>query len=255
MAKRKNAASDPFRLLSLLWGSQNEAGRSGLTLRAIVSTAIEIADADGVDALSMRQVATRLGAGTMSLYTHVPGKRELIELMLDTVYSQLYASVEEASQQPGDWRDALRFIAQHNWELYLKHPWMLDVATGRPVLGPHASLKYEAELRPLDKIGLGDVEMDATLTLVLTHVEGCARAAFVRNQTEQQTGMSDAEWWVTQAPQLDKIIDPNRFPVGTRVGTAAGQMYQGANDPKFAFTFGLERILDGIAALIQEQAD
>ena len=73
-----------------------------------------------------------------------------------------------------------------------------------PAIGPHASLKYEAELRPLDKLGLSDVEMDATLTLVLTHVEGCARPGCLL-RTQRDTGMTDAEWWVTQEPLLKRL--------------------------------------------------
>lgn len=198
----------------------------------------------------MRRVAEWLGAGTMSLYTHVPGKAELIDLMFDAAYGRLYDSVETPSQQPGDWRDALRFIAQRNWDLYRSHPWMLQIATGRPSLGPQVSLKYEAELRPLDNLGLSDLEMDATLTLVLTHVEGAARAQALLERTERDTGMTDAEWWVTQAPVLEKVVDESRFPVASRVGLAAGQAYQAASSPTHLFTFGLERIIAGIADLI-----
>jgi AcrR family transcriptional regulator len=242
--------TNPARSLALLWGSRTEAGRSGLTVKDIVTTAIEIADAQGVDSLSMRNVAGRLGMGTMSLYTHVPSKTDLIDLMFDTAYGELYETVESPSQQPGGWRGALRFIAERNWDLYHKHPWMLQLATGRSILGPHAALKYEAELRPLDQLGLSDVEMDAVLTLILTHVEGTARAQAIRDRTQQDTGMTEEEWWVAHAPLLDKLIDPTRFPVATRVGISAGQEYQGAMNPEFAFHFGLERILDGIADLI-----
>lgn len=249
---RKNPLSaDPARSLALLWGSHTEPGRSGLTLKAIVAAAIDIADTDGVDALSMRNVAERLGVGTMSLYTHIPGKADLVDLMFDTAYGELYERVESPSQQPEGWRGALRFIAKRNWDLYQRHPWMLQLATGRSILGPHASLKYEAELRPLDKLGLSDVEMDAVLTLVLTHVEGTARAQTIRDRTQQDTGLTDEEWWVSHAPILDKLVDPARFPVATRVGVAAGQEYQSASNPEFAFTFGLERILAGIAELIK----
>ncbi len=128
---------------------------------------------------------------------------------------------------------------------------MLELTPVRPVLGPHASLKYEAELRPLDELGLSDVEMDAALTLLLTHVEGCARTQAALDRTRQDTGMTDAEWWVIQAPLMDKIIDPSRFPVATRVGTAAGEEYQGASNPEYAFTFGINRILAGSADLIR----
>jgi AcrR family transcriptional regulator len=236
--------------LALLWGSQTQPGRSGLTLKAIITAAIEVADQEGEAALSMRRVAERLGAGTMSLYTHVPSKTELIDLMFDAAYGQLYDSVETPSQQPGDWRDALRFIARQNWDLYRRHPWMLQITTGRPALGPHASLKYEAELRPLDNLGLSDLEMDATLTLVLTHVEGTARAQAAVDRTQRETGMTDAEWWVTQAPALEKVVDNTLFPVASRVGQAAGEAYQAASSPTHVFTFGLERILAGIAELI-----
>jgi AcrR family transcriptional regulator len=255
VSKKKGVAGDPARRMALLWGSQNEGGPSGLSIRAIVAAALAIADADGVEALSMRKVAEQLGVGTMSLYTHIPGKAELIDLMLDTVYGQLYTSVEEPSQQGRDWRDALRFIARRNWELYRQHPWMLQITMGRPVLGPHASLKYEAELRPLDKIGLSDVEMDATLTLILSHIEGCARAQAAIERGQRETNTTEAEWWVAHAPLMEKVIDPAVFPVASRVGTAAGQTYGGASSPEFAYRFGLDRILAGVAELIPNSFD
>lgn len=253
MSPKKIPPADIAKSMALLWGSQSHAGRSGLTLKAIVTAAIEIADSNGIEALSMRNVAERLGVGTMSLYTHLPGKSELIELMLDTAYGELYEGVETPSQQPGNWRDALRFIAKQNWELYRRHPWMLHVSLGRPVLGPHALLKYEAELRPLDNLGLSDVEMDAVLTLVTTHVEACARAQVTIQRTQQDTGMTDAEWWLTNAPILDKIIDPSRFPVASRVGSSTGQEFQAASSPEYAFSFGVERILAGVSELIAEK--
>jgi AcrR family transcriptional regulator len=251
MKKNKTQSDDTAKRLALLWGSQTSPGRSGLTLKAIVAAAIGIADQEGLEALSMRGVAEKLGVGTMSLYTHVPGKDELIDLMLDTVYGQLYENVEEPSRQSGDWHAALRFIAQRNWDLYLKHSWMLQISMGRPILGPHASLKYEAELRPLDRLGLSDLEMDATLTLILTHVEGCARIQSALARSQRDTGMTDAEWWVKQGPFMDKIIDPNIFPVATRVGTATGQEFQSASNPEHLLKFGLDSILTGISELLR----
>lgn len=250
MSAKKSPPADMARSLALLWSTQSHPGRSGLTLKAIVDAAMALADDEGVDALSMRNVAQRLGAGTMSLYTHVPGRSELIELMFDSAYGELYESVETPSQQPGGWQDAMRFIARQNWELYRRHPWMLQLMSARPVLGPHATLKYEAELRPLDGLGLSDVEMDGVLTLVLTHVEGCARAQAALERTQQESGMSEAEWWVSNEPFLAKVIDPSRFPVATRVGAATGVEFQAASNPEYAFSFGLERILAGVAELV-----
>ncbi|WP_068924731.1 TetR/AcrR family transcriptional regulator [Planobispora rosea] len=250
MSGKKVPDMDMARSLALLWGSHTKPGRSGLTVRAIVEAAIGIADAEGLDALSMRHVAERLGVGTMSLYTHVPGKTELTDLMIDAAYGELYRDVDEPSAQPDGWRGALEFVAARNWDLYRRHPWMLQLVTPRPVLGPNASLKYEAELRPLDGIGLSDVEMDSVLALVLTHVEGTARVRAGLDQIEQATGMNETEWWLASAPVLDKVMDASRFPVASRVGTAAGQEHQGASDPAHALAFGLARILDGVADLI-----
>lgn len=250
MSSKRSPEVDPARSLALLWGIASKPGRSGLTVRSIVTAAIEVADAEGLDAVSMRRIAERLNVGTMSLYTHVPGKTELTDLMIDTTCGQLYDSVDGPSQVPGGWRAALEFIAQRNWELYQAHPWLLHITSGRPVLGPNVTLKYEAELRPLDGIGLTDVEMDSVLTLVLTHVEGTARAQVNMVRAQQDSGVTDAQWWEANAPLLEKVIDAKRFPVSSRVGEAAGQEYQAAASPVHAFRFGLARILDGVADLI-----
>ncbi|WP_394822051.1 TetR/AcrR family transcriptional regulator [Pendulispora albinea] len=250
MNGRKDQPTDPARSLALLWGSQAKPGRSGLQVCSIVAAAIELADAKGLDAVSMRQVADVLEVGTMSLYTHVPGKGELTDLMIDTVCGELYEDVEAPSRQPG-WREALRFIALRNWETFQKHPWLLDIV-GRPVLGPNGSLKYEAELRPLEGLGLTDVEMDSVLSLILTHVEGAARVRANAARVQRESGMTDLEWWVATAPILEKIVDPGRFPLATRVGMSAGIAYQASSNPD-AVHFGLERILDGVALLITER--
>ena len=242
--------ADPARSLALLWGDQTRPGRSGLTVRSIVRAAMELADAEGLEAAVMRRVAERLGVGTMSLYTHVPGKAELTDLMVDTALGEVYADVDLPSRQPGGWRGALEFIAERNWDLHHRHPWLLEVLPGRPALGPNVSLKYEAELRPLDNIGLSDVEMDGVLTLVLTHVEGTARVRESMAQVERRSGLTDEQWWTSTAPVLATVMDGSRFPVAGRVGQAAGEQFNAAADPAYAFAFGLARILDGVEALI-----
>jgi AcrR family transcriptional regulator len=246
--------ADPSASLALLWGPQDRPGRSGLTVRAIVDAAISLADADGIDALSMRGVAERLGVGTMSLYTYIPAKPVLIELMIDTVCGQIYADLTEPESQPGDWRTALEYIARKNWDSFLLHPWLLRVLDGRPVLGPNLNRKYEAELRPLDGIGLTDIEMDSVLTLVLTHVLAMARWQVGLTEVRDQSGESDLEWWNNLEPALAALMDPTGFPLASRVGQAAGQHHQSSGDPAHELNFGLGLILDGIADLIERGA-
>lgn len=243
---------DPARSLALLWRTSERASRKGkpdLSVDRIVRAAIEVADAEGLAALSMRRVAERLGVGTMSLYTYVPGKPELLDVMLDTVYGET-ARPEEV---PGGWRARLELIARENWALYLRHPWLLQVATSRPVLGPNATAKYDYELRAIDGIGLTDLEMDSVITLVSGFVHGTARGAVEAAQAESRTGVSDEQWWAAHAPFLNRIADPARFPTAARVGQAAGEHLGAAYSAEHAFEFGLQRVLDGIQALVDKR--
>ncbi|MFI0348839.1 TetR/AcrR family transcriptional regulator [Actinomadura sp. 9N407] len=248
MTTEYSGAGDPRRSLELLWGVQERPRRGPrpkLTAAEIVGTAIGLADAEGLDALSMRRIAERLGVAAMSIYTYVPGKSELIDAMLDRAYGELAPPAAELG-----WRDALEHIARENWAVLHRHPWMLQVATARPPMGPNALDKYEHELRAVEGLGLTDVEMDSVVALVNGFAESAARVAVDAAQAERRTGMSDEQWWETTAPLLEKLIDLERYPLGTRVGTAAGQEYGGAVGPGHAFEFGLRRVLDGIEVLI-----
>ncbi|GGM73906.1 TetR family transcriptional regulator [Longimycelium tulufanense] len=254
MAMHHSGSGDPARSLALLWRTSERPGRKGkadLTVDRIVRAAMEVADTDGVAALSMRRVAERLGVGTMSLYTYVPGKAELIDVMLDAAYGELPLSGELA----GGWRERLEFIARQNWALYHRHPWMLQVGRTRPPLGPNGMAKYDYELRAVAGIGLTDLEMDSVITLVVHYVEAAARGSVEAAQAEQHTGMTDEQWWQAQAPLLEKLVDFGRYPVASRVGTAVGVTFNSPYAPEHNFEFGLQRVLDGIASFLQTRAE
>ncbi|MFG1698756.1 TetR/AcrR family transcriptional regulator [Nonomuraea sp. NPDC049309] len=253
MSVEYSGKGDPARSLALLWRTSEPTGRKGkpeLSVDRIVRAAIEVADAEGLQALSMRRVAERLGVGTMSLYTYVPGKPELFDLMLDTVYGE----TARPADVPGGWRGRLEQIARENWALYLRHPWLLQVAVSRPVLGPNVTAKYDYELSAIDGIGLTDVEMDAVLTLIIGFVHGTARGAVEAAQAESKTGLTDEQWWAAHAPFFSRIADPERFPIASRVGQAAGEAQNAAYNASHAFEFGLQRVLDGIEALVRRRA-
>jgi AcrR family transcriptional regulator len=254
MAKEYSGGGNPARTMALLWGTQKSPSRGpkpGLSVGQVVQAAIEVADAEGLSGLSMRRVAERIGISTMSVYTYVPGKAELIDLMLDTVMGKAVGPDET----DGGWRKELELVARRNWALYHRHPWMLHVAaTSRPPLGPNAVAKYDRELRVIDGIGLTEVEMDSVLTLVLGHVEGTARRAVEAAEAEKRTGKTDDEWWSANAPLLEKVFDASRYPTAARVGPAAGAAYEAAYSPEHAFEFGLQRVLDGVEALVRSRA-
>lgn len=249
MTVEYSGKGDPARSLALLWRTSERTSRKSkpdLNVDRIVRAAIEVADAEGLQALSMRRVAEKLGVGTMSLYTYVPGKPELLDVMLDTVYGE----TARPDEVPGGWRGRLEVIARENWRLYLRHPWLLQVAASRPVLGPNVTAKYDYELRAVDGIGLTDVEMDSVITLVAGFVHGTARGAVEAAQAESRTGLSDEQWWAAHAPFFNRIADVERFPTAARVGQATGEALGAAYSAEHAFEFGLQRVLDGIEALV-----
>ncbi|MGA5818898.1 TetR/AcrR family transcriptional regulator [Kitasatospora sp. NPDC094028] len=254
MATNRSGAGDPARTLALLWGTPTTpAGRRGPrqahSPAEIATAAVELADAEGVEAVTMRRVAQALGLSPMALYTYVPGKAELLDLMLDTVYARMPRST------PADdgWRARATAVADDNLALHRAHPWMAAVPTSRPPLGPGLMAKYEYELRALDGTGLDDVELDAALTHLLGFVQTCARMAADERAARQDSAMSDEQWWAGNAELLARVFDPERYPTAARVGAAAGAAHGGAYSPSHAYEFGLGRVLDGLAALIRDR--
>jgi AcrR family transcriptional regulator len=254
MTREFSGRGDPVRSMALLWRTDDtpRTGRGpkrALSIEKIVAAGIKIADAEGLAAVSMRRVAEVLGIGTMSLYTYVPSKAELIDVMIDTVCGEAVGGDES-----GDWRTRLERIARTNWAMLHRHPWVLQVSTmTRPPMGPNVIAKYDFELRALDGIGLSDVEMDSVLSLVLVHVAGAAQNSVEAAQAAGSTGMTDDEWWDAYAPLLEKAFDAEAFPLASRVGQAAGEAHGAAFAPEHAFEFGLARVLDGIEQLVRSR--
>ncbi|MBO0855719.1 MAG: TetR/AcrR family transcriptional regulator [Nocardia sp.] len=250
MATTRSSAGDPARTLGLLWRDPSAVPRRGpdrrLSVDAVVQTAIDIADREGLRAVTMRRVATDLGAGAMTLYTYVPSRSELLDLMLDSVY----AAIERRPATGTGWRARAEAIAEENRDLYLAHPWVCEVSTQRPPLGPGQLAKYEHELAAFDGIGLTDVEMDDCLTYLLTFVQAWAHNTIAARDARNDTGMTDEQWWAIAGPELGRYVDPASFPLASRVGEAAGAAHNSAHDPDHAFEFGLSRVLAGLEVMI-----
>ncbi len=240
---------DDAALLRLLWrGEEQPSARSGLTTARVVTAGIEIADADGaLGRLSMRRVADHLGVGTMSLYTYVPGRAELVLLMLDQVYAELPADI------PGDgWRARLARMAEQHWELYERHPWLHDVPVTRPAAGPGVMDRYELELGIVEGLGLDDLEMDAVIELVQSHVGSTSERLRGIRRDSDESGVSDDEWWYSVLPTLTQLLAGRDYPLSARVGTAVGAPHL---ESTYLLRFGLERILDGLEVRIAQGAE
>nr|WP_241834637.1 TetR/AcrR family transcriptional regulator [Pseudofrankia asymbiotica] len=249
MTDERSGSGDPARTLALLWGKPLAPSRRGpargLELTSVVDTAIGLADREGLAAVTMRAVSRALGVVPMTLYTYVPGKAEMLDLMLDAVYLRM----PRADTTGASWRTRLTAIADENRALFSAHPWAAEISTLRPPLGPGLMAKYEHELAALDGLGLSDVEMDDCLTHLLSFVQANAREAH-QAATVAAAG-DDAQWWASVGPLLAQVLDERRYPLASRVGTAAGEAHGSAHDPGHAYRFGLARVLDGLAFLIK----
>ncbi|GAA2300360.1 TetR/AcrR family transcriptional regulator [Glycomyces scopariae] len=237
-------------LLELLWRAGPEASRGprkGLTVDAVVAAAVDLADREGLEAVTVRRLAQELGRAPMTLYTYVPGKTELVALMLDS----LFAAMDRTPVDGLPWRERLAAVARDAYALYRDHPWAAAASPSRPPLGPGQCAKYEHELRALEGLGLGDVEMDDALAHLLGFVRIAAQDAAQADAERAASAMSDHEWWEANGPLLAKVLDPAAFPTAVRVGQAAGEAHDAAYDAEHAFRFGLDRTLDGLAPLIE----
>lgn len=240
--------------LRLLWGA-SEPPRRGpkpkLSLHQIVQAAISVADAEGPAAVSMRRVAKQLEVGTMSLYRYVPDKDGLLDLMFDAACGEGTRSVEDI---PGGWRAKLEWSARETWRLYRRHPWMLQASASRPAMGPNVLIGYEAELAMIADIGLTAREMVAVTNLVDSYVRGVAHAGAVAATVERESGLTDEQWWAAMEPVLTDVADWESFPVNAQVTEAGGYDKDGTMPfGDFSFEFGLQRILDGIEALVERR--
>ncbi|MFE4450131.1 TetR/AcrR family transcriptional regulator [Streptomyces sp. NPDC056796] len=255
MPAERTSSGDPARTLQLLWRSSpsepHRGPRRGLSIDAVVEAATTVADAEGLDAVTMRRVAKELGVVPMTLYTYVPGKAELLDLMLDAAYARMPRT--DTTGQP--WRQRVIAVAEENKALFEHHPWAAAVSTVRPPLGPGQMAKYEHELSGLDGLGLSDVEMDDCLSHLLAFVQACARAVADARAAQHDSAMNDGQWWELNAPLVARVLDEDAYPTAVRVGAAAGAAHNSAYDPAHAYSFGLQRVLDAFAALIGRSGD
>lgn len=244
------AAEQVSLVLELLWGAGERRGRGpkpGLTLDQVIGTAIAIADTDGLDALSMRRVARELRVGTMSLYRYVPGKAELLDLMFDAVSD---CGKEIARSQGKDWRGMLEVVARGTRDRFLAHPWLLQVNWARPTVGPNSLAGFEFVLSGLDGLGLTDRERVAIVVTIDGFVTGLARSRLQHSAVIEETGLSDEEFWTQHSPVLERAMASGAFPALAGLSEDSFGMSWDDN-----FEFGLQRLLDGIEALIEARRD
>jgi AcrR family transcriptional regulator len=250
-APRQGAAGVEIpRSLDLLWNrtaSRRRGPPQALSLERIVAAAIEIADGQGLAALSMARLAKRLGCATMSLYRHVANKDELQVFMMDAAPGSPPA-IEAAS----DWRSGLERWARELQVVYYRHPWILRIIAGRPPLEPGQLAWLESGLRVLKGTRLEPLAKLSVILLVLNYVRGEAEIQTGLLQTHRRTPKQEREMQAWYGRALARLADAERFPALAELIAAgvfgAGKRDSG-QDPHFEF--GLARILDGLEVALR----
>jgi AcrR family transcriptional regulator len=249
MPIERTGRGDPARTLALLWNEPPSPDRPPrgprprLQIDSIAAMAMRLADDEGLAALTMRGLAARLAlASPNALYTYVPSKAELIDLIVDRCFGTFEL---DAPRRGEPLVRRVRAVADANLALYLAHHWLADVAIDRPPLGPGQMRKYELEIAALDGCGLSDHQLDLAIGLIISFVRGhVATAIGAAGSADEQA------WWNAAGPALARHVTPADFPLAARVGQAAGEAQGRATAPDRAYEFGITSIATGILAAV-----
>lgn len=252
MTVEQNSPDEPARTLRLLWRASiaSDGPRRGprpkISVDAVVQASVALADEEGIGAVTMRAVADRIGVGVMTLYGYVPGRDELLGLMIDQI-----ATEGERPPHTGTMRERLIAVADEQFAECRRHPWVVDARLPRPWIGPGGSDRYEWQLAAVEGEGFDDIAMDQIVTAIVAYVNGAARH-WAGDQERMGLAESDLEWWTSTAAVLDEVMAGSHYPISGRVGQAAGENY-GLGDAERSYRFGRDALIGGIEQLRSAQ--
>ncbi|MFE0172274.1 TetR/AcrR family transcriptional regulator [Streptomyces sp. NPDC059002] len=207
-----------------------------LSRERIVGAAIQLADADGLDAVSLRKIAAALDVGPMRLYRYIATMDELLDLMVDAVHAEI--------RPTGDgWREVLHSLAEAVRQAAHRHEWLADLLGGRPQLGPNTLASGEAVAAGMDGADLDTVV--PAIAAVNAYVIGAVRREITERRAERASGMDKRQWQATYGPYLQRTFATGRFPA------LAAVVHDGPHlDADETFRIGLDFLLDGLGARI-----
>ncbi|MGW8846528.1 TetR/AcrR family transcriptional regulator [Streptomyces xiamenensis] len=218
---------------------QPRAAPVPLSREKIAASAIRLADAHGLEGLSVRKLAKELGVGPMRLYDYVSNRSELLDLMVDVVY----AGIAEAGRRSA-WRATVLAIAHATRDAALAHEWFADLLGGRPHLGPHALAVGEATAAALSQApgvrGIDDLQR--AVGALNAFLVGAVRTEVTERRTARASGTDEAAFQAALGPYLTRMLDTGRYP------TVARLVIEGAHlDAREIFDHNLTTVVDGIS--------
>lgn len=226
--------------LQLLWNTEPPTRRGPkprVTGEQVIASAIAIADTDGIDAVSMRSVAERLGLTAMSLYGYVPSKGVLVDAMLDRILGERAANPATGEH----WRDGLHQLAHDTWDIYRRHPWALHVTMTHRPFGPNILAGLEVTLRTVSGLGLAPEDMIQIVNTVDDYVHGALAASLETAEADQGSGLTGEAWLEQHGALLAEFAAFEDYPTLMELWS-----HDTFTEREIDFEFGLQRVLDGI---------
>jgi AcrR family transcriptional regulator len=220
------------------WARRHTRRSSALSRGAIVDASLRIADAEGLDAVSIRRVAAELGARTMSLYSHIDSKDDLLDLMTEKVLDELLIE----GDLPAGWREAVITIARREREVAVRHPWLVDLANHRSsvMIGPNGLRHLDQSVAALAELKLEPLDAWRIIAAIDDYMLGYVTREVRERELPRRHGVTAEELRAFTQPYLQELIDNGEFvnvtPLLTDGVPAAGD----------SFEYGLTWILDGI---------
>ncbi len=213
-----------------------------LSREQIVAQAVQLLDTEGIDALSMRKLGNRLGAGATSLYRHVANKDELIELAVDEIYGEIEVP---DSADPARWRADVAHCARSLRATMLRHPWIASVLgeMGMSYLGPNAMRMSETLLTVLTRAGFPSAEADLAGATVVSYVTGMASSEAAWLNVLARSGQTEREYVESLWPAAEAAAQA--YPRLREEYAGQRDQDPGATREK-GFQYGLDRVLDGL---------
>ncbi|MGN9841203.1 TetR/AcrR family transcriptional regulator [Nonomuraea sp. H19] len=226
---------------------RKEREQPALSQKHIVAEAIRLLDEEGIDALSMRRLGSRLGAGATSLYRHVANKDELFELAVDEVYGEV--TLPEIGD-PAGWRGTVTKIAHELRAAFLRHPWIAAKLgeTGLAYLGPNVLRRSELMLALFESAGFALAEADRAVHTVTAYVLGVAATEAAWVSMVARSGQSEQEWAERLWPAAERAVQDYPRLRARYAEQRAGHI---SDDNEDAFEYGLQRVLDGLESRLR----
>ncbi|MFD6755137.1 MULTISPECIES: TetR/AcrR family transcriptional regulator [Micromonospora] len=236
--------------IALAWGLRDRSSRGpkrSLSLEQVVATGIQVAQAEGLPAVSMSRVASELGVSTMSLYRYVPTKHDLLDLMVDTAFGP-----PPPPRAPDEgWRPALARWGEGNLVALRRQPWMRHVAISGPPINPNQVRWFEYGLIALRGTGLRATERISTIMLVSGYARSWAMISLDLAEAAARSGQTPDEVGLRYWRNLAVLTAPGPYPA---IHELLAEPFDAEEHPDEDWRFGLERLLDGVEMLIRTRA-